>query len=210
MIQIKKEYVISAEASNLFPKLNEPVKIKVKFKAPNNEKQGNFALYFSFGDGIEFVRGEQSYRRDIRKDEIVTMEANIKFKEKMVYFISFNLTTVPNKQRLVCFTFYVDGAFRESQEVYELRREIAHQKKIIKMAQSPKDIGLIDFSGQTFSDSVMGNHTIFTKTTTIEMIWQHYKKKIKLYIKNLRRNSIHFIPKLINCFLCGKKSKRDS
>ena len=99
-----------------FPKLNEPVKIKVKIKAPNDLKQGYFVLYFSFDDGIEFVSGEQSYRRDIRKDEIVTMEANIKFKEKMAYFISFDLNAIPNKQRLVCFTFYVDGAFRESRK----------------------------------------------------------------------------------------------
>ena len=75
------------------------------------------------------------------------------------------------------------------------------------MAQSPKDIGLIDFSGQTFSDSVMGNHTIFTENDYDKNDLAALQEKNKALYKKLKKEFDSLYTETHKLFLIREKIK---
>lgn len=160
IIQIQRDCVISAEASNLFPKLNEAVSIKVKIRAPIKLVEGKSVLYFALEDGIDFLSGQKSFKGNLDKDKTITLEIKVKFTERKVYYVNYNLRTREDS-RLVDFTFYVDGGFRESIEVIDLRKAITEQKYLLNRARTDKTINLDQYLA---SYHFAGNniHTIYT------------------------------------------------
>ena len=174
IIQIKRDCVISAAASNLFPELNETVNIKVKIKAPIDFKQGEFSLYYNLND-VELVSGSRHYEGNMIKDQIITMEVNVKFSRKTTYNINLVLSNL-HKDPLVKFTFYVDGAFRESWEVKALRKTIAEQKDIINKTKNSKDEDAPYYSTSTYD--------AYVTTTNITPLNKYEEKNIKTLEQN--------------------------
>ena len=186
IIQIKSDCVISAAATNLFPMLNETVNIKVQFKSTGESKQGGFSLYYELDDAV-LVSGSRRYEGDITKGQIITMEVNVKFSQKRTYNINLVLSSL-HRMPLVKFTFYVDGAFRESWEVKALRETIARQKDIINKTKNSKDEDAPYYSTSTYD--------AYVTTTNITPLNKYEEKNIKI----LEQKNIELFKTLKNEF----------
>ncbi len=127
--------IITASADNYFPKLNEPVKLKLKIIIPRNSRAGEIALGFSVWDGkndTEILSGQQWNKGEFKKDQIIEMELIVKFTKQKIMKIQAHYS----KDIFVMLPFYVNGGFRESAEVKDLRENIRDQKEWIEKAKS--------------------------------------------------------------------------
>ena len=123
--------IITASADNYFPKLNEPVKLKLKIIIPRNSKAGEIALGFDVWDGkndIEILSGQRWNKGEFKKDQIIEMQLIVKFTKRKTMKIQAHYS----KDIFVMLPFYVSGAFRESEEIKDLRYNIEKQKEWIQ------------------------------------------------------------------------------
>lgn len=177
--------IITASADNYFPKLNEPVKLKLKIIIPKNTKVGEIALGFAVWDGkndTEILSGQQWNKEEFKKDQIVEMEMTVKFTNQMVAQIQASYS----KNIFVMLPFYVDGGFRESSEVKDLRENIKNQKEWIEKAKSGIHFDSLPLIHGTEPNKV-SKHSVFTLTNYEKTVLKESEKQNKELFINLKK-----------------------
>jgi len=132
---VSPEYVakyLTTNASNLHPKINEPVTIKMEYKAPRDLSDA--IIFFNYNHkGIQLISGKFIWRGKLKKDQIIKKAIKIKFTEKGVYSYSIGVRrSVTDKGIYDGFTFYVGGAIEEGYQVRDIRGRIKKLKTQIK------------------------------------------------------------------------------
>jgi|GEM_PF-5428420 len=115
--------IITAEADNYFPKLNEPVKIQLEITSPYDVLLTDYKVGFVFRaeDSIKIVEGSQWESITLKKGEVFKKEIVVKFTQPKTC----NTEAYFNKSTNVWLAFYVEGSFQESMEVEDLRENIS-------------------------------------------------------------------------------------
>ncbi len=122
--------IISASADNYFPKLNEPVKLTVKFIIPQPGILYNFGFSFLFPEksGVEIIDGKKRMDISGEKGDTVKLEMTIKFTKKKFYRIDADISP----STFVRLHFYVEGvAYFDSDEVHKLKSILSQMEKRI-------------------------------------------------------------------------------
>ncbi|MCF6269017.1 MAG: hypothetical protein L3J41_04850 [Melioribacteraceae bacterium] len=174
--------IISAEADNYFPKINENVKISLEIKAPfeilNSENLVGFV--FNAEDEVQIVKGEQWVKKSFEKDELFQMEITVKFTKKKVC----NINAYFNKNTYVMLSFYVDGVYRESKEVKHIRKNIEALKKFIDNSKQELDVFFPTTIGK-YPDKVK-DHFVFTINDYDKSVLEKSKKWNATIFKDLK------------------------
>lgn len=131
---ISPEYTakyFTVNVSNTHPKINEPVTIKMKYKAPRNLPGA--IIYFNFNHkGIQLISGEFFWRGELKENQIIKREITIKFTKKRVYGYSIGVRqSVTDEGIAKAITFYVGGAIDEDYRVRDIRGRIKMLKNAL-------------------------------------------------------------------------------
>jgi hypothetical protein len=137
---------VKISASNVHPRLNEPVTLTTTFYNKNNVTWENTkSLFLIYKDqGIEIIQGDSAWTGKMSPGESITRSITIKCTQKNIYDIDTYFTTDEYlKGEYARITLYVEGAERRSNIIESL---LYFKKKIllqIEKADSTSEIQTI-------------------------------------------------------------------
>ena len=172
--------IITASADNYFPKLNEPVKLKLEIMLPHDISSKNnigFSVRMGNKDGMEILEGEQWNKKEYKKNQIIEMMITVKFTKKMYYQVKARFAS----RAFVLLPFYVDGAYIPSLQVQNIRKKIIElREQIIEHNKGNKITNRCVLNDYPVRD---GTKNIFSTTTEYEKTTLAIKKADKYNIQ---------------------------